>query len=370
MSSMLEQAIVDASALKEAAIKNAESAIIEHYSVDIKEAVAQLLEQPEDLGALDMDLTAVEDVPETDFAKQVPHGALEGENLCPDEDAPIEIDFDDLQARLSAEEGSGGEEMIGREEELAPELAPEEETELSLQESVLYSILNESDDVSLEELNIDELLEELLAEDDEENLEEGAFEPEGDEPEKKKKEPPSPHTEEEEEEHFEFQKGSPYKRDDKKLREFRRRKKNQNLIKENKQLLKSTEAQKKQITTLKEQNNKYRTSLNTLKEKLNEVNLSNAKLLYTNRVLNSNSLNERQKNKIVEAVKNAKTVEEAKTIFDTLQSAVGSVSSEKMPKSLSEVVRKRSSAFLSRKEEKRADPFAERMKILAGIKNN
>ena len=36
MSSMLEQAIVDARALKEAAIKNAEATIIEKYSQEIK----------------------------------------------------------------------------------------------------------------------------------------------------------------------------------------------------------------------------------------------------------------------------------------------------------------------------------------------
>ena len=36
MSSMLDQAIVDAAALKEAAIKNAETAIIEKYSQEIK----------------------------------------------------------------------------------------------------------------------------------------------------------------------------------------------------------------------------------------------------------------------------------------------------------------------------------------------
>ena len=107
-----------------------------------------------------------------------------------------------------------------------------------------------------------------------------------------------------------------------------------------------------------------------MKEKLDEVNLSNAKLLYTNRVLTSDSLNERQKNKIVEAVRKAVTVEEAKTIFDTLQSAVGSVSAKREPKSLSEVVRKRSAAFLPRREEKKVDPFAARMKILAGIKKN
>ena len=45
MSNMLEQAIIDAEALKEVAIKNAEAAIVEKYSDDIKEAVNQLLEQ-------------------------------------------------------------------------------------------------------------------------------------------------------------------------------------------------------------------------------------------------------------------------------------------------------------------------------------
>ena len=35
MSSMLDQAIVDAAALKEAAIKNAETAIIEKYSQEM-----------------------------------------------------------------------------------------------------------------------------------------------------------------------------------------------------------------------------------------------------------------------------------------------------------------------------------------------
>ena len=106
-----------------------------------------------------------------------------------------------------------------------------------------------------------------------------------------------------------------------------------------------------------------------MKEKLQEVNLSNAKLLYQNRVLDSNSLNERQKDKIVETISNAKTVEETKIIFETLQSAVGSAVTHK-PKSLNEVVTRRSSAFLPRKEEKRNDPFIERMKLLAGLKNN
>ena len=45
MSSMLEQAIVDAKSLREAAIRNAEETLVEKYSDDIKEAVEKLLEQ-------------------------------------------------------------------------------------------------------------------------------------------------------------------------------------------------------------------------------------------------------------------------------------------------------------------------------------
>ena len=53
MSSMLEQAIVDATALKEAALKNAESMIVEKYSDEIKGAVDSLLsEQPEEGGEM------------------------------------------------------------------------------------------------------------------------------------------------------------------------------------------------------------------------------------------------------------------------------------------------------------------------------
>ena len=48
MSSLLEQAIIDAAALREAAIKNAETAILNKYSSDIREAVDNLLEQEEE----------------------------------------------------------------------------------------------------------------------------------------------------------------------------------------------------------------------------------------------------------------------------------------------------------------------------------
>ena len=45
MSSMLEQAIIDAETLRETALKNAESVLVEKYQDQIKEAVNALLEQ-------------------------------------------------------------------------------------------------------------------------------------------------------------------------------------------------------------------------------------------------------------------------------------------------------------------------------------
>ena len=121
---------------------------------------------------------------------------------------------------------------------------------------------------------------------------------------------------------------------------------------------------------LKSQNEKLETIVYKLNDKLEETLLSNAKLIYQNRTLSDASLNERQKDKIVEAISNATTVEEAKIIFETLQSAVGFKSKRaKKLESLNEVVTRSSSAFIPRKEAKpQTDVFSERMKRLAGLK--
>ena len=97
--------------------------------------------------------------------------------------------------------------------------------------------------------------------------------------------------------------------------------------------------------------------------------MSNARLLYTNRVLRNTSLTERQKQKIVEAISNAGSVTEARTIFETLQSTV-EAKPKRTPQSLSEAIgNKRSSVIrATRQESTSSDPIAERMKRLAGIK--
>ena len=119
---------------------------------------------------------------------------------------------------------------------------------------------------------------------------------------------------------------------------------------------------------LKQQISQYRQALVELKETLVETNLSNGRLLYTNRVLRNTSLNERQKETIVEAISNAGSVTEAKTIYDTLQSTV-QATPKRSPQSLSEAITRRSSVIrASRQESTATDPQLDRMQKLAGIK--
>ena len=123
-----------------------------------------------------------------------------------------------------------------------------------------------------------------------------------------------------------------------------------------------------QVNELKQEKSNLQKTILHLKGRLEEVNLSNARLLYTNRVLNSTSLNERQKTKIVESISNADSVEEAKVIYETLQSAVGESRNSKSPQSLREAVEKPSPTLPRRRENNTQNPHFNRMRALAGIK--
>ena len=85
MSKMLQEAIVDAEALKEAALRNAEQSIVNKYEAEIKEAVTALLEQPEGLGLGEdplADPMGAEGSHE-DLAAELPDAGTDGEDLCP-----------------------------------------------------------------------------------------------------------------------------------------------------------------------------------------------------------------------------------------------------------------------------------------------
>ena len=55
MSNLLSEAIVDAKALRDAALKNAETIVIEKYSTEVRDTLEKLLEQPEAPPPVDLD---------------------------------------------------------------------------------------------------------------------------------------------------------------------------------------------------------------------------------------------------------------------------------------------------------------------------
>lgn len=59
-----------------------------------------------------------------------------------------------------------------------------------------------------------------------------------------------------------------------------------------------------------------------LKNSLNEINLLNAKLLYTNKIFKAKSLTEDEKTKVVNAFDKAKTISESKIVYDTLSESL------------------------------------------------
>ena len=65
-------------------------------------------------------------------------------------------------------------------------------------------------------------------------------------------------------------------------------------------------------------------ALDELKTELNEVNLLNAKLLYTNKIFKSKNLSEDKKVKVLKAFDKALTVKEAKVVFETLNEGIAS----------------------------------------------
>jgi hypothetical protein len=69
---------------------------------------------------------------------------------------------------------------------------------------------------------------------------------------------------------------------------------------------------------MKEELEEAKAAIAHLRSELNEVNLLNSKLLYTNKIFRGKNLTENQKIKVLKAFDKAETVKEAKAIFETL----------------------------------------------------
>lgn len=403
MSSMLEQAIVDATALREAALKNAEQAIIEKYAPQIKDAVESLLEgngtgigvgsyvrhlESNQIGrvhAIDEDgvqvegrdgkafLAEMDQLEEAEMLHEEEMGGMGSMATSAGISAPIasapqsavdpnsqaelsmefdfdpsdfQIDLNQVKAQAVADPMSAGEEPEST-EDLLGDLGAEESGD-----DLLADLGDE--EISLQEM-ID-MVSEILTEEDEEEDSEEVIEEEltVDVSEQKH----GWNTTHETARTYDQDKSLAQMEDSKWKEE------NEALVKRVAELQESLEGTTNDA-------HKLLGVVEQLKNKLDEALVSNARLVYSNKTLSDASLNERQKSKIVETIASAQSAEEAKTLHETLTATVGSTPRSN-PKSLSESVNRKSnlSSMMPRRKDKvvtESMSFADRMKKLAGI---
>jgi hypothetical protein len=84
------------------------------------------------------------------------------------------------------------------------------------------------------------------------------------------------------------------------------------------------EAQAEAVSKLTSDLEEHRNVVKYLRSKLNEVNLLNAKLLFTNKLFRAHGLTNEQKLKVVETFDRAKNLREVKLVFSTLAESFGS----------------------------------------------
>jgi hypothetical protein len=77
-----------------------------------------------------------------------------------------------------------------------------------------------------------------------------------------------------------------------------------------------------QMSKMEEDLSEALSTIKTLKSELNEINLLNAKLLYSNKIFKAKNLNESQKVKVLSSFDKAKNVSEVKIVFETLNEGI------------------------------------------------
>ena len=408
MSTLLEQAIVDAKALKEAALKNAEATIIDKYSEEVKSTLNRLLEQDDPLaGLMDMggeaEPAALEEGEEEgEIAEGVPMAYTEDvkelDGVSEGDQSMVEVDFAELEEAIKA---------LREQIEEDGKLEEEAKCDVPDDTGTYGSPLDENEEIEITQESIKAIVSELLSEEMEDDDEEDEEEEEEDEKSesdtleqiadqlrdsvkmhRKQAETIEKLIEDEEDEDrideslidaimekLTVDTGASLSgwagrsgNDMKYQMELEMAHRRTTEVEEELEVLKK--AQEELVfenKKLKDSLANHREAISTLKESVQDVNLSNARLLYTNRVLRDTSLNERQKTRIVEAISKAGSVEEAKTIHETLQSTVAAAP-KASPQSLSEAITRPTSIIrASRKEEPKSDPFSSRLRKLAGI---
>jgi len=124
------------------------------------------------------------------------------------------------------------------------------------------------------------------------------------------------------------------------------------------------------VENLQTELNEYKEAVTYLRDKLHEVNILNAKLLYTNRLFKEFALSNNQKLKIVETFDRAQTTREIKLVYSTLAESYTDGGSVKKTEIKEFASKKAGTTAPKTKIISEENQVADRFKKLAGILND
>ena len=356
MSDLLKEAIADAKAVRETALANAKMALEEAFTPHLKSMLSAKL--------------AEDDIEEDEEVIEGEHEDEEGEDE-EDQEEGYGSDRKPMMGREDDDEEGEDEDPMKDEEvdeaeiieidgvKYAP-IVSEEEHEDEEEGDDDEDDMDESEELDLEAV-IKELEEELDEAgdpgDEEESVQEGAHE--DDEDDEKKDESVNEEEELDEEEDLEEQStSSGIGAGDNKVKQPSA---GDEEDPGKGQTHESVEAIQNEL-------NEYKEAVTFLRDKLHEVNILNAKLLYTNKLFKEFVLSNDQKMKIVETFDRAQTTREIKLVYSTLAESYKDNGNEKKKDTVKEFASKKSGGTAPKtKIISEESQVADRFKKLAGI---
>ena len=361
MDDLLKDAIADAKAVRETALENAKIALEEAFTPRLQSMLSKKIQaEIEDEDEIEVD---DEEVPE------------EGE-YHEDEEVPADEVEPEIEDEMPAEEEVPGEEEVPDEEDVieingvkyAPIVSEEDEEEVVDDEE-----LEESDDLDLDEI-LKELDEEEGDDEEEEPVEESNDVSSGIGGAENKQPATNANddaTEDSESKGSSKAQGHENSEDKVVKEEVDEVDEDIDLEEIVKALSEEDEEEedKEKVESLQSELDEHRNVVKYLRSKLNEVNLLNAKLLFTNKLFRSYGLNNGQKMKVVETFDRAHNLREVKLVYSTLAESFGSKQTKTEIKESKGSASKPVASTKSEKQEviSEGHELRDRFKKLAGI---
>ena len=308
MSDLLKEAIADAKAVRETALANAKMALEEAFTPHLKSMLSAKLAEEDLEEDEDFQEGMHDDEDEEEETDEGMYGKPRRED-DDDEENPDEGMHDDPRREDDDDEEEVDESEIVEIDgvKYAPIVSEEDEDDPRREDD--DDEMDESEELDLEAVikELEEELNESEPGEEEESVQEGAHE--DDEDDEKKDESVNEEEELDEEEELEEQsKSSGIGAGDNKVVQPSA------ADEEDPGKGKTHE----QVEKLQGELNEYKEAVTFLRDKLHEVNILNAKLLYTNKLFKEFVLSNDQKLKIVETFDRAQTTREIKLVYSTL----------------------------------------------------